>query len=237
MIKRYTKPKMDNLPTLKMSTDMTESEVKKVQQFIEDGLPGIAEVRASDISRMLDMYLTGSSYSQISAAMRIRKVFILYLAYKANWETVREEYINEIQEGIKNRLVNVKLKAQEFMILAAQAYQQKMSVHFLNYLSTGNAEEINAVSPKEMLLVMKIIEMNNNLDSDGKDKSGKVPPIGLNPGATGILVERTGENSFSVTPKDGNENVGSLLKRLADEKRAKENNIQEIKKESNNEGK
>jgi len=215
---------------------MTASEVKKVQKFIEDGLPGIAEVTVNDINKMLDMYLTGSSYSQISDAMRIRKVFVLYLAYKANWETIREEYINEIQEGIKNRLVNVKLRAQEFMILAGQAYQQKLSAHFLKYLSTGNIEEINTVSAKEMLLVMKIIEMNNHLDSEGKDRNGKVPPIGLHPGNTGILVERTGENSFSVTPKDGSENVGSLLKRLADEKRAKEKNIQEIKKESPNEG-
>ena len=54
---------------------------------------------------------------------------------------------------------------------------------------------------KEIAQLMRAIEMINELDQDGRDKNGKQPAIGLNLG-NGVIVEKTGNNTVSITPKD-----------------------------------
>lgn len=227
----------ENLPAVVSCADMTVSQVEKVKKFIDDGLPGITEVTNHQLTQMLDLYLTGSSYTQIANILRIKQLYVLYFAYTANWEGIRAEYLNEIQESIKNRLVSTKLRNKEFMLLLSQAYQRKIGTQLQRFLSTGLLSDIDEVKGKEVLMLMKIIELTNSLDEEGKDKNGKMPTIGLNAGANGVVVERISDSQLSITPKDKDESVGNLLKKLAEEKRAKEKAflVQEIKKEPNNE--
>lgn len=224
---------MANLPTIAAGIDMTTSEINKVQKFIENGLPGIADITNGDLTRMLSLYLEGSSFSQISRILHTKTIFVLYFAYTANWAELRQEYMNELQEGLKSRIIHSKLKNQEFMLLLSQTYQHKIKTQLLKFLATENIADLDEVSAKEVLMTMRIIEVINSLDNEGRDKNGKTPAIGLNMGANGVLVEKIGENQLSITPKDG-DSLGNELSRLADNKRRMLTS-NETKKESNDE--
>lgn len=215
---------MSNLPSLTPTTDLTESELKKIDKFMEDGLPGIATVTDSKLYRMLDLYLNGSTYSQISNTLEIKKIYVLYFAKTANWYDIKQNYLSEIQEKIKSRVVDSKLRSQEFMLLLVQAWQKKITKKLTKYLATEDQEHMEGVDLKEVAQLMKAIEMVNGLDSEGKDKNGKTPAVGLNIGSHGVDIQKTGDNTLSITPKEAP--VGNLLQQLADERRNREKALQ-----------
>jgi len=194
---------MSNLPTITSlpSTDFTQSELDKIKIYKEQGLPGIAEVDDAKLYRMLELYLSGSTYSQIASMLRIKKVIVLYLAQSSNWCEAKQEYLNEERENIKNRVVDAKLRNSVFMLLLVQAWQKKLGRKLTAYLATGNDEHMDDIDLKEVAALMKAIDMVNDLDNTAKDSRGKTPAIGLNLG-NGVIVEKTGENQVSITPKE-----------------------------------
>ena len=213
---------MDNLPALQSSTDMTTAEVAKVKRFIEDGLPGISTVTDSLLHQMLDLYLNGSTYSQISNILEIKKIYVLYLAQSANWVQLKEDYLNEVQEKIKSRVVDSKLISKEFMLLLVQAWQKKIGSQLTKYLATNDDSHMENINLKEIAQLMRAIEMVNELDNTGKDSKGKTPAVGLNLGS-GVVVEKLADNKISVTPKETP--IGDLLQQIADERRNKEKTL------------
>lgn len=208
---------MSNLPIVQDETsDISDSEMIKVKRYIEDGLPGIGEITNSDLYRMLDLYLGGSTYSQIANTLETKKVIVLYLAHTNNWYVIKKEYLGEIQEKIKNRVVDSKLRSQEFMLLLVQAWQKRIGKKLTRYLSTNDDEHMDNVDLKEVTQLMKAIEMVNELDNTGKNLQSKASPIGLNLG-NGVTVEKTSDNKITITPKETS--IGDLLKQHADAKR------------------
>lgn len=211
---------MSNLPTVvvKEVTDISEKEMTKITEYIEKGLPGIGDITSSNIFQMLDLYLSGSTYTQIADILRIKQVVVLYLAHTNNWYAVKEEYINESLENIKNQVVHSKLKSQEWMLLLVQAYQKRLGSKLKRYLSTNDETVMDSLDLKEVGQLMKAIELVNDLDSTGKSSSGK-SPIGLNIG-DGVTMERDGDNKITITPKSAT--IGELLKQHADANRQAE---------------
>jgi hypothetical protein len=213
---------MGNLPAITLSTDMTSSEVAKVQKFIEDGLPGVSTVTDAKLFRMLDLYLNGSTYSQISSTLEIKKIYVLYFAHSSNWRQIKEEYLNEIQEKIKSRVVDSKLRSQEFMLLLVQTWQKKIGSKLTRYLATNDDSYMEDINLKEISQLMRAIEMIAELDNSGRDSKGKTPAVGLNLG-NGVIVEKTSDNKISITPKEST--VGDLLQQLADKRRDEEKTL------------
>jgi len=235
---------MSNLPVIPnegtVSSDMTESEVALVKKFIDQGLPRIAEITEDQMVRMLDLYLKGNTYTQIAHMLRLQRVYVLYFAYKANWEQMKVEYLNEVQEKIKNRVIESKLRSKEFILLAIQSWQQKLGDKFTAFIATSDERHLEGLDFREVNSLLKLIEMINEMDGAGQGKDGKTSPVGINLGSNGVILEKLSDNSMSVTPKDAPD-MGDLLQRLADERRSKEKALLvkpiEIKKESNDEGK
>jgi hypothetical protein len=211
----------NNLPAIPI-TDMTASEIAKVEKYKEEGLPELADVTNAELYRMLDLYLSGSTYTQIASILRMKKAIVLYLAHQNNWFESKQEYLNEIQEKIKARVVDAKLRNQEFTMLLVQAYQKRLSEKLHRYLQTGDGANMDTLNLKEVAQLMKAMEMINDSDGTGKSISGKPSPIGLNLGA-GVIIEKTGEDQISITPKETT--VGSLLQKMADEQRRKEKSL------------
>lgn len=205
--------------TIIQNTDLTESELVKVQKYTEEGLPGIREVTDIDLHKMLDLYLNGSTYTQISNILGIKKVAILYFAHSSNWYVIKKEYLNEIQEKIKNRVIDSKLRNAEFMFTLVQAWQKRIGGKLKRYLQTNDPEHMDDIDLKEVAQLMKAIDMVNELDNTGKDSKGKTPAVGLNVG-NGVDIKKTGENTISITPKETS--VGDMLEKYANERREKE---------------
>jgi len=211
--------KMANEVTILKDHDFTVTEMQKIQQYKEQGLPGIGDVTGHQMAQMIDLYLNGSTYSQISMTVGVKKIIVMYLSEANGWYNTKREYLNEIEEKIKSRVIDTKLRNQEFMLLLIQAWQKKISNKVVKYLATENEEHMDAIDLKEVAQLMKAIEMIGELDNSGKDSKGKTPAVGLNVG-NGVTIEKTGENSMTITPKDAS--ISDMLKQLADSRRQEE---------------
>lgn len=207
---------MSNALTIIPESDLMESEKNAVQEYIESGLPGIADINETQLYRMVDLYMGGSTYTQISVILRVKKTIVLYLAHSNNWFLAKREYLNEIQEKMRNRVIDSKLRNQEFTLLVVQAYQKKITEQLTKFLSTNDPAHMEEVDLKELGQLMKVIEMVNGLDETGKDKQGKTPAIGLNIG-DGVSIQKTGDNTVSITPNRAN--IGDMLRGIADSQR------------------
>lgn len=207
---------MSNELTVMEHTDLVDSELEAVRLYVESGLPGIGEINETQLYRMLDLYMTGSTYTQIAVIMRVKKITVLYLARTNNWFLSKKEYLNEIQEKVRSRVVDAKLRNQEFVLLLTQAYQKKIKEQLVLYLATGDPAHLEGVDLKEVNQLMKTMEMVNGLDDSGKNSQGKTPAIGLNVGS-GVSIEKTGDNKISITPNAPT--TGDLLKNIADNQR------------------
>ena len=210
---------MSNELTVIPDTDITEIELGKIQLFKEQGLPGIGDVTDAQLHRMLDLYLTGSTYTQISNLLGVKKIYILYLSQSSGWYTIKKEYLCEIQEKIKNRVIDAKLRNSEFMLTLVQSWQKKIGNQLNRYLATNDPQHMEDIDLKEVTQLMKAIEMVNELDNSGKDSKGKTPAIGLNIGG-GVNIQKTGNDSISITPKETS--IGDMLEQYANERRDKE---------------
>lgn len=212
---------MPNLPAIQES-DMTESDLIKVKTFMEEGMPGLANVTNAQLYRMYDMYLTGSTYSQISTMLGIKRTVILYLSHNSGWYDSKQEHMREIQESIKNRVAESKVKNKEFMLLLVQSFRKKIGHKLANFLATNDEQHMDDIDLKEIAQLMKAIEIVDGLNNEGKDSKGKTPAVGINVG-DGVTVEKTGENTISITPKE--HSIGDMLKQHADSMREKERKV------------
>lgn len=203
----------------KRITDLTDQDMEKVNKFMEEGLPGVASVNEPVMVRMFDLYLSGSTYHQISNTLRLKRPLVMYMSHKYKWYIAKREYLNELQEQIKSRVIDSKLISKDFLLVLTAAYQKRIGKKLKDYLASDEDAHMNEINLKEIAQVLKTIEMIQDLDKDGKDGKGRTPAVGLNLG-DGVTIERSGDNKVTITPKE--KTIGSMLKEFADNRRAEE---------------
>lgn len=224
----------DNLPMEnKPDSDLTEKDLVKIHQFAGDGLPGLARLAEADFQRMAEMYMNGSTYWQISTALNLPRPLVMYMSHTYGWFPARQEYLSEMQEKIKGRVIDSKLASQDFILLLIQAYQKKIGRKLQKYLATDDPVHADEINLKEIDKLLKAVEMIQSLSSDGKS-AGKAPAVGLNLG-DGVTIERSGDNKVTITPTIDKQ-LGNMLKKFADSRRAEANKSSDIKeKQTKNE--
>lgn len=107
---------MSNLPKLpgemavkEPTSDFSDKDLVLIKRYVEDGLPGVATLDSSKLQRIMDLYLSGKTYRQISNVVRVEKPLILYLSQKFNWYTMRREYLHELEVQMRHRVIDSKL--------------------------------------------------------------------------------------------------------------------------------
>jgi hypothetical protein len=210
----------ENSLVQKPETDLTEKDMERIKEFASEGMPGLAKLQESDFHRMTEMYMNGSTYTQIYTAMRCSRPLVLYISHTYGWYAARQEYLNELQGRIKTRVIDSKLASQDFLLLLVQTYQKKLTKKMQAYLATDDPSHTNDINLKEIDKLIKAIETIQSLSGDGKKPGSKTPVVGLNLG-DGVTVERSGENKVTITPTIDKQ-LGSMLKKFADNRRAEE---------------
>jgi antitoxin component of MazEF toxin-antitoxin module len=231
----------NKLPAERPATDLSTDDLNRVTAYAEAGLPGLAALEESTLYRMMEMYLSGSTYWQIQKALSLKRPLVLYVAHKYDWYGAKRDYLHELQEQIKGRVIDSKLVSQDFLLLLTQAWQKKISKSLTRYLATDDVAHTEEIDLKEVSQLLKTIEMINNLNGEGKDSKGRSPAVGLNLG-DGVTIEKHGDNSVTITPKE--KSLGEMLKKFADSRRAEEeqarsnkrSDIEDNKEEENKEG-
>jgi len=211
----------DNKPALVQETanDFTQKDLEVIQKYQDDGLPGIGMVDDIVMTRTLDLYLSGKTYRQISMTLKLQKQVVLYLSYKFNWFELRREYLEDLEENIRARVLEAKIVNQDFLLQLQQMWQKKIGSNITKYLQTDNPDFANAIDLKEVDKYLKTVEMMHKLSGKGAPSEDNRPMVGLNAG-DGVTVVKTGENSIEITPKS--KAIGDALKQLADYRREEE---------------
>lgn len=198
--------------------DFTEKDLAVIQEYMEAGLPNIASVDGIKMGRILDMYLSGKTYRQISTIMNIKKELILYLAHRFKWFEVRKEYIEDLERNMRSQLIETRIRSQDFLLQLMSMWQKKIGTNISKYLATDNVEFANNIDLKEVDKYLKTIEILHRISTD-KVPAPSSSPIGLNVG-DGVTITKKGNNEVEITPKSNA--IGELLKQYADFRREQE---------------
>lgn len=221
---------MSNVPVKKPDSDLSEKDLVKIAEFQAEGLPGLAKLNESDFHRMTEMYMNGSTYWQIATTLGLSRQLVMYVSHTYGWYPAKQEYLTELQEKIKGRIIDSKLASQDFILLMIQAYQKKLGAKLRKYLATDDPTHADEINLKEIDKLLKAVEMIQTLSSEGKSASGKSPAVGLNLG-DGVTIERSGDNKVTITPTPIEKTLGNMLKKFADSRRAEQNKTDESKTE------
>lgn len=205
------------LPT----TDLSDLDREKINAYMEAGLPGIYQIREDHIVKMLDLYLAGKPYTQISRVLKIDKTLIMYMSQKYNWFSARQGYHHELEATIRNRVIESKVTSQDFMLQLSHFFQKKLGKKISSYLATDNEEHANAIDSKDVAQFLKISETLERLSSEAALGRPVAPAVGLNVG-DGVTMTKNQDGSVDITPKT--KTVSELLKQFADAQREAEKN-------------
>lgn len=211
----------ENKPALiqEPTTDFTEKDMQNIQEYIAAGLPDIATVDGEKMARMMDLYLSGKTYRQIAMIVSVNKRIVLYLSHKFNWFALRMDYIKDLEESIRGRMIEAKLVNQDFLLQLIHMWQKKIGNKITKYLATDNEQFAKDIDLKEVDKYLKTVEMLHRLSSEKGGSGGGTPAVGLNLG-DGVTIERKGDNTVEITPKS--KAIGDMLKRFADSRREEE---------------
>lgn len=214
----------ENKPALlqQAQNDFSQKDLEIIQKYEADGLPGIGAMNEVMVARSLDMYLSGKTYRQISTILKVQKQLVLYMSYKFNWFELRNDYLVDLEENIRARVLEAKVVNQDFLLQLQQMWQKKIGSNITKYLQTDNADFANAIDLKEVDKYLKTVEMLHKLGgTKGEQNADNTRPmVGLNAGPDGVTIVKTGDNSMEITPK--NKAVSDALKQLADFRREDE---------------
>ena len=208
-------PLMPEEPT----TDITPVDQARIDAYKEAGLPGLYALKESQVSKILELYLDGKPYIQISRMMKVDKALIMYMSQKFNWFMTRKDYNEELELSMRQRLIDAKLASQDFLLDLKTLYEKKIGRKISSYLTTGNDEHANAIDPKEVSLLLKILDNLEKSVSDGKSGKQGVSPVNLGIG-DGVTIAKNAAGGVDITPKQ--KSVGEMLKQFADAQREEE---------------
>lgn len=217
------------------TSDFTELDLKAIERFEASGMPGLYQLDDPTAARMMELYLGGKTYNQISKITRTDKDLILALSKKFNWYPMRVEFLRDLNESIGLRTLEAKIVGQDFLLQLKYVFEKKIGYRLREYLRTGDESFINSIDLKE---IDKYIKTLDKLDEMTATKSGKSDPkpagptVGINIGE-GVTVNKLSENQIEISPKE--KTVNSMLSNLAEYRRQEEQRNSDIKK-NNSEG-
>jgi len=200
--------------------DFTMKDLDLIRKFKDSGMLGLHTMKDTDIERAMSLYLDGRSYREIASVLKINKSVILFLSHKAKWYELRREYLDELQATIKDKVVEAKLRSQDFFLELKLAYEKKISKNIHQYLRTDDSAFFDKIDKKDIDVIVKITDILQRLSSETAPLSDR-SLVALNGMGEGVSITRTGNNSVEITPKEPSL-FSSKLKAMAEMKREME---------------
>jgi uncharacterized protein YehS (DUF1456 family) len=206
--------------TIPPETDLSAEDLSAVQKFMDDGLPGISELKIEQVERIGELYLSGKPYIKIARDIRVPKVMVCYLSYKFNWYAQKKELMEETALHMQGRMVETKLTAKDFLMNAIHAYQKNLGDKLVKYLMSGDEDQFQKIDQRALDRYLKLVELLNRLDvKAGNEDSQPRPAVGLNLGS-GVTVKKLGNDSVEITPKQ--KSLSEMLNKFANFRREQE---------------
>jgi hypothetical protein len=219
------------------TSDFTHFDTKAVEEYKNKGMPGLDKLDDVTAVRMMEMYLSGKTYREISHVTNKSKAMVLYLSSKFEWYPKKIEYLRDLEETMVRRTIESRLVGQDFLLQLKQLFEKKIGDKIADYLRTNDVKFANEIDLKEVDKYIKTFEALDKLTGErvkaSKSDKSSAPAVGLNLG-DGVTIKKVGENEVEVTPKQ--KKIGDMLKELADFRREEDSkkslNKSDIKKDN-----
>lgn len=199
-------------------TDITPKELQAIEKFKEAGMPGLAALSETVMTKALDLFLSGKTYHEIAVTLSVKKDIILFLGQKFNWYDTKMQYLAILDATIKERILHSNLVNQDFLLQIQQFFHKKIGRKMTRFIATNDDEIANSVDKKDIEMYFKAVDLLNKITTE-KVPINSRPTVGLNLG-DGVTVKKVGENEVMITPR--NKTVGEMLNDLANMKREEE---------------
>lgn len=189
---------------------LTIPEYNMMTAYIEKGGHPLAPQTAA---AFYNLYLNGSDCREIH---RLNSSFpyesVLWARVKYNWDAQRDEYVFQLQLGIKDKMVRAQLETASFLTDVLAAARKKHGDKIKKYLQTGNDADLgNAMNVDTIHGLLKAVEGLQKIT--GQDRETK------------IRKEETLNVNVNTTPADStlsSDSAAKILSIVAEEKRRKQ---------------
>ncbi|HBI01430.1 MAG TPA: hypothetical protein DDY18_07380 [Flavobacterium sp.] len=202
--------------------DMTKEEKEAVQEFINNGCPGIVRVQDGDIFKFFQLYMSGKTYAEIATITKAPKDLIMYLAYRSRWMEHRFKHYENISLNILDKIKQVKLDSANNLVTIVKALGQYCEMKYNSFLSTKNQEVIEKIDSKIVTQYFKAIELLDKVLSEepgDEETKPKGPLVNVNVGlGASATIKQTDAKTLEIT----DETAGDLVKALASMKKQAE---------------
>lgn len=181
---------------------LTENQIVKLNDYIEVGK---YQITPETVTNFFELYLNGSEPEEIA---RLNKGFDLasihWAMIKYNWPIKKDQYIYDLQEGIRQKVIKAQLEATSLMTDMLTASNKKNSEKLKKYIQTGDEEHLKGVMNIESLNgLLKTIEGLQKIT--GQDRVHKIETkntqevnLNLNTKVNGENADLTPEQSAAV---------------------------------------
>jgi len=205
----------NNLPAKVIkASDMTLLNSQELENFISEGLPGIAKATETAIFEWFNLYLAGKTYDEIAKICNSNINHILYIANKFDWFNKKMSHYNGILTKLDQRVQASKLESAEFVLDVITFIHKKHGTKITDFIKTGNKELLKDIHLGELDKYFKSIEALSKLLA----KPPEMPQLPNQPGVHihvgDSKIERKEDGSIEITAK-------SSIKDIADLKRSK----------------
>lgn len=203
---------------IEVRKEFNERDLKELEEYKAEGMPDLAGTPPETLKKIMELYLEGRTYREISQTLRVRRAMVMYLAQRFDWWSLRMNYLEEMQAQITRRVIDSKLSSQTFLLKLIHNWESKMSKRIDEYQRTGMEPKAGVIDFKEVDKYLKTVDVLHKLTSDNSERlKNPAPAIGLNVG-DGVTISKDG-NTMTISPTVKDRTVGEMLKQIAEAKR------------------
>lgn len=216
---------MSNLVKKEYPPDMNEHDIRSLEQYIEEGLPGVSQVSQEKLKQAIEMYLDGYTYFDIASRVGIKKKIILYISHKHNFYEMKMDNYKNMMQSLGQKFEVASIKSAYFLtdlMSSIESYYREMLV---KYQVSKDPRIMESEDFKKITTYLKVLEQVQKIaNPPEKDHDKKGPFMGINLPHGGIL-RKIDDNTLEVsTPSSqvSEAKLGEVLAALAKSRETRE---------------
>lgn len=213
---------MSNLePKKSYPIDMTDREAQSLDQFIQDGLPGIATLTDDKVKKIFEMYMNGEPFGAISSGTGVKKNIVLYIAYKHGLYDMKMEMLTQMVEAAKTKANIVSLRSVDFLSDVMTGFENYYRDIFNRYRNSKMPNVVESASFENLKTYIKVLETLQKITNPQDDKGRGGINLNLPQGASFRKID---DKTIEVTPPEDKKDIklSEILSTLAEIKKTRE---------------
>lgn len=194
---------------VKYPLDMSAKDVEDLKRFQEDGMPGLSTALTKEkIEAAISMYLSGSSFTEISMTLQIKRPLVLYVAYTNKFYDMKMDFYTNLLTQVKEKTEVATVRGVDFLADFMASIENYYRDIIKQYTLTKDKRLIDSADFENVKLYMKCLDYIKDFNKPAGDK--KSSPLGLNV-PQGATLRKIDDNTLEVTPSQTSQVVESKL--------------------------